>query len=49
MVKALPATPAMPQPRPKVSRSTRRVSMPTAPLMVRFETTARTCSPQRDL
>ncbi len=30
MVKALPATPAMPQPRPNVKRSTRSVSIPTA-------------------
>ena len=34
---------------PEGEPSMRRVSMPTAPLMVRFDTTARTCRPQRDL
>ncbi len=48
IVNAEPATPAMPQPSPNVSMSMCRVSMPTASLMVRFATTARTCSPQRE-
>ena len=49
MVKAEPATPAMPQPRPKVMRSTIFVLMPTAPAMTRFWITARTFLPQPDL
>ena len=49
LVKAEPATPAMPQPRPKVNRSTRSVLMPVAPAIMRFCTTARTWRPQRDL
>lgn len=48
MVKALPATPAMPHPSANVPRSTRSVLMPTAPAIVRFCTTARTCRPQRE-
>lgn len=48
MVKAEPAMPAMPQPIPKVRRSTFSVLMPTAPAMTRFCTTARTCWPQRE-
>ncbi|MNL46098.1 hypothetical protein D3C87_1687830 [compost metagenome] len=46
VVKAAPAMPAIPQPSENVTRSTRFVSMPTAPLMARFCTVARTCRPQ---
>jgi len=46
MVKALPAMPAMLQPSPKVTRSTRPVSMPTAPAMTRLPITARTRLPR---
>jgi hypothetical protein len=45
MVKALPATPAMPHPSPKVSVDA-AVSIPTARSWC-GSTTARTCSPQR--
>src|ERR1022692_337857 len=48
VVKAAPATPAMPQPRQNVKRSTSLVLMPTAPLMVRFCTVARMCRPMRE-
>ena len=48
VVKAAPATPATPQPRAKVMRSTRLVLMPTARLITRFCTVARTCKPQRE-
>jgi len=47
MVKALPAMPAMPQPRPKVITIDLSGVMPTAPAITRFCTTARTCLPTR--
>jgi hypothetical protein len=49
VVKAAPATPAMPQPSEKLKRSTRSVLMPTAPLIMRFCMVARMRMPQRDL
>jgi hypothetical protein len=47
MLNALPATPAMPQPNPKVKRSSRSVSIPTALTIGRFEITARARLPQK--
>ena len=45
--KATPATPAMPEPKPKVSISTLRSLMPMARAIWRFCDTARTSSPKR--
>ncbi|MGY3464263.1 hypothetical protein ACVW0I_001134 [Bradyrhizobium sp. LM6.11] len=42
---ATPAMPAMPEPRPKVSASTREVAMPIEAAMRRFCVTARISSP----
>ncbi len=44
-LRATPATPAMPEPSPKVSASTRPVRMPMAPAMRRFCVTARMDKP----
>ena len=48
VVKAAPATPAIPQPIAKVIRSVRRVLMPVALAMGRLATVARTRRPQRE-
>ena len=48
VVNAAPATPATPQPRAKVMRSTFFVLMPTERAITRFCTVARTCRPQRE-